>query len=65
MDCELVRTMLSIPISVVCCDSCHNEEEDGYDWAGSDIVLEGQEYIVCCAIKNWLRDNWPARCIGG
>lgn len=37
----------------ICCDSCHDDWNEGYD-APSEVEHEGRTYRVCCALSRAL-----------
>lgn len=42
---------LDVDIPVDCCDSCHEDEEMGYE-SFIEVEYNGSDYLVCCSIYN-------------
>jgi hypothetical protein len=40
-----------------CCNSCHDEWEDGYGDPLEGTLPDGREYMVCCAVNRWIETH--------
>ncbi len=56
MQCEVVKEVLSITEDIECCSSCHEEEEYTRS-AGVSLILNDEEYNVCCKFQLSIKEK--------
>lgn len=56
MECEQVRKELNIPTTPECCESCHEDFENGY---GDDLTFEinGVHRFICCSLRRFIGES--------
>lgn len=55
--CGDLRCEGLVPDSVVCCGSCHDDDEEGYASLCGGRMRDGCEAYVCCTVALWLRER--------
>jgi hypothetical protein len=54
MECEQIKKEYNIKVD--CCDSCHEDNAEGF---GNDLwfTIDGKDRNICCTIANYLLDR--------
>jgi hypothetical protein len=60
MECEEAKKRFKIylPVNLVCCESCHEDENEGYGgdlWFTINEPGHSRDWNICCAIANKLQ----------